>query len=307
MVNFLKKKKIIKVAVSGLALLILISSFLYIKGFLNIQGSNTPNLNTEEKRLIVLISIDGLGANLIGDNTPYLTSLLEKETVSYTLDMQTIEQSETLPSHVSMLTGLKQESHKFYLNSLSPEVPPIEEKTLFDYAIENNYSFYSFLTKEKLLYLLGDKGGDNILVKERNSTELLESIDQFIEPERHLSFFFLHLRDLDLLGHQYGWNSDEQLNAAKTLDMNLKIITEDLREEFGNYKRYFIYTADHGGEGTQHSNGCEACRQIPFIVLSENSNDIYFLDSNVKNIYDTTCVVLDIMNDSTSRSLDCQR
>ncbi|KKP44870.1 MAG: hypothetical protein UR36_C0013G0038, partial [candidate division WS6 bacterium GW2011_GWF1_33_233] len=98
--------------------------------------------------------MDGLGSELIGQNTPFLSSQLQQTDTSFTLDMQTIKQSETMPSHISMITGLTQENHKFYLNSIDDETPPLTSETLFDYAIDNNYSYYAFLTKNKLLYLL---------------------------------------------------------------------------------------------------------------------------------------------------------
>lgn len=306
-----KNTKIILIILASILLLLdiyLISTLLNKKEYT--ENTNIPEVNNvieEKKQLIVLVSMDGLGANLVGENTPYLSSLLDKENVSYTLNMRTIEQSETMPSHVSMVTGLTQENHKFYLNSLTPEIPPIEEKTVFDYAIENDYEYYTFLTKNKLLYLLGEKTGENIVSREEYSGEIMGEIDELVETDNTKVFVFLHFRDIDSYGHTYGWNSDEQHTALKTLNSNLELITDDLRQEFGDYERYYIFTADHGGEGTQHSNRCDNCRRIPFIVVSENTNNIYETKDSLSNIYDTTCVVFDVMKDTVSRSLDCSR
>ena len=260
-----------------------------------------------QKQLIVLISMDGLGSELIGQNTPFLSSQLQQTDTSFTLDMQTIKQSETMPSHISMITGLTQENHKFYLNSIDDETPPLTSETLFDYAIDNNYSYYAFLTKNKLLYLLGEKTGENILSKEEYSSEILDDIDNMVETENSKVFIFIHLRDIESYGHTYGWNSEEQKQAIRTLDNNLNILVSDFREEFDLYNRYFIFTADHGGEGIQHSNGCPACRRIPLIVVSENTPTKYELKTEVDSIYDTTCVVLDIMEDNPHRDLDCTK
>ena len=294
-----KKKKTILIIV--IILFSLFSTY-FVSVLLNKETDNFTNKN----QIIVLISMDGLGSNLINENTPFLFSLLDQQKVSYTLDMQTIEQSETMPSHVSMVTGLKQENHQFYLNSLSPDTPPIEEETIFDYAVENGYSFSTFLTKDKLIYLLGDKIGENIISKEKYSSELMREIDELIEPDNSKIFVFLHFRDIDSYGHTSGWNSSEQQVATRALDQNLESITEDIKREFQDYERYYIFTADHGGEGTQHSNGCEDCRKIPFIVLNENTNKSYRMIEPLENIYDTTCVVLTIMGDSRIRNLDCR-
>ena len=289
------------------SILLVLISYIVTISLLKKPTFNNEDIITEKNKLVVLISLDGLGSNLIGENTQFLSSLLNQQNVSYTLDMQTIEQSETMPSHVSMVTGLKQENHEFYLNSLLPDTPPIEEGTLFDYALENGYTFSTFLTKDKLLYLLGEKTGYNIVSQEQYSSEVMTDIDELVKPDSSKLFVFLHFRDIDSYGHIYGWNSNEQQVALKTLDQNLELLIEDIREEFQDYERYYIFTADHGGEGTQHSNGCEACRRIPFILLSENTDNDYNITRPLENIYDTTCVVLDIMKDTVNRDLDCTR
>lgn len=302
----LKKKYRQAILITVVLIFLLLSISLAVTLLSREKNTEVESLKNRNQ-LIVLISIDGLGSNLVNENAPFLSSLLEDQSVSYTLDMQTLEQSETMPSHVSMVTGLKQENHGFYLNSLSSDIPPIEEKTLFDYALENDYSFYTFLTKDKLLYLLGEKTGENIVSNEEYSSEIMGEVDELVETESTKVFVFLHFRDIDSSGHTYGWGSNEQQDALRTLDKNLELLTNDLRQEFDNYDRYFIFTADHGGEGVQHSNGCENCRRIPFIVLSENISESYKTTDSMENIYDTTCVVLDIMGDSLSRDIDCRR
>ena len=260
-----------------------------------------------QKQLIVIISLDGLGSDLINQNTPFLYSLLQQPQTAFILDMQTLEQSETMPAHLSMVTGLTQEHHKFYANSVDESTPPLISKTIFDYAIDNSYSYYAFLTKNKLLYLLGDKKGSNIIALEELSGDVINNIDNLVETDDTKVLVFIHLRDIDTYGHTYGWNSNEQKQALITLDNNLKLIVQDFRDEFSSYNRYFIFTADHGGEGTQHSNDCPACRRIPLIIVSENTAIKYKLDHGSYNIYDVTCVVLSIMTAPKSGSLDCVR
>lgn len=257
------------------------------------------------KQLIVVISMDGLGSNLITEDVQFLYSLLSDNQTSYTLDMQSLVQSETMPSHISMVTGLTQEHHGFYANSVDELTPPITSKTIFDYAVSNNYSYYAFLTKDKLLYLLGNRTGNNISSHEELSGDVLDSIDSMIETDDPKVLLFIHLRDMDNYGHAYGWNSSEQKEALIVLDDNLELLIADLEEEFADYDKYFILTADHGGEGTQHSNGCEACRRIPLIVVSETSKPKYMLDHPTYNIYDVACIVLGIMEETGAENLDC--
>jgi predicted AlkP superfamily pyrophosphatase or phosphodiesterase len=303
--------KRLKYVVIGLIIAIIIAGLSFITyHYVSKSKENASNeavVNAETpKRLVMLISLDGMRSDLITEeDTPFLYSLLQQSNTTYTLDMQTLVQSETMPSHVSMVTGLTQEHHGFYLNAWDPTEPPLEIKTLFDYALEEDYSYYAFVTKNKLLYLLGTKTGDNIISQEEYSTDVLDDIDTLIDTNAQDVMVFIHLKDMDSYGHTYGWLSDEQIAASTTLDTNLGLLIADLRDEFSDYERYFIFTADHGGEDTQHSNGCPACRRIPLIVVSENMETEFKLDHDSYNIYDVTCVVLDLMEATKPEPLDC--
>jgi len=118
--------------------------------------------------------------------------------------------------------------------------------------------------------------------------------------------FLSTFRDLDTSGHLYGWLSEEQKQSATELDSNLDVLISDLRQEFFDYERYYIITADHGGEGTSHSSGCDACRRVPIIVVSENTDEKYTLNDTSLDVYDTACVVLNIMDISDVGELDCE-
>ena len=304
--------KITRILLLLIALLLLITAFLVyyliIREPESTNNRDSVSENTEEqKRLIVLISMDGMRSDLIGQETPFLSLLLSKPETAYTLDMLTIEQSETMPSHVSMVTGLSQEHHGFYANSVDETTTPLTSETIFDYAMEEDYAYYAFLTKEKLLYLLGEKSGLSIGYQDDYSGGVLDDIDTMVEPSTSSALVFVHFRDIDTYGHMYGWNSDEQKQAVTTLDSNVEALVADFRVEFSDYARYFVFTADHGGEGTQHSNGCAACRRIPLIVVSENSEKKYELDRSDYNIYDVTCAVLDLMDAAEHENLDCVR
>ncbi len=258
-----------------------------------------------KKTLVVIIASDGMGSNLLGENSPYINSVIEDPGTAYTLKMQTIEQSETLPSFTSMVTGLKQENHKVDFNSVDLLTRQFQSKTIFDFALENHFKPFVFVGKEKLMYLLGSKTGDSYLYKDVLSSDSLQDIDDLVNPISDNVFAFIHLKDLDSVGHLWGWNSDKQQDSLKTLDNNISLIVNDLNSEFAAYERFYIFTADHGGEGLDHSSGCENCRTIPLIVNSQNTDRIYILSENQYDIYDVTCVALDLMGVEGGKGLDC--
>lgn len=302
----IKKKRSKYLLLIAFILLIVILITIYLVGF-DQGGLKDDSIFLENKnKLIVLISLDGLGSNLISSDTPYLSSILSSSDTSYTLEMQTLEQSETLPSHVSMVTGLFQENHNVLFNSVDSSTPPLSKNTIFDFAIDNGYSYTAFVTKGKLLYLFNSKVGENITSKEQYSSDVIDDIDNLVVNTGKDSFVFIHLRDIDLFGHTYGWGSEKQKDALEILDNNLELIVSDLDSEFSSYDRYFVITADHGGEEKQHSNGCTNCRRIPLIVVSKNVGSKYVLDHSSYNIYDITCIILDIMDDTKIKNLDCK-
>ncbi|MEI6887006.1 MAG: alkaline phosphatase [bacterium] len=289
------------------AILIFIILFLFGIYYIFLKPSTTQISKDSSKNLIVLFSLDGLGSNLLGENTPYLNSVMNNSQSSYTLDMQTVNQSETMPSHMSMLTGLNQEHHGFTLNAVDINTLSLKFKTLFDYSLENGYSYDSFVTKDKLLYFQAGKTGSNVIFKDGLSSDVKLDIEKLVKANSSKLFVFIHLRDVDTIGHAKGWGSTDQLNALKILDGNLKEIVESINTKFSSYSREYIFTADHGGEGTTHSSGCANCRRIPLIIESENVKSKYVLNSSAYNIYDVACIVLNMMDSKEVLGLDCKR
>ncbi|MDD4382129.1 MAG: alkaline phosphatase family protein [Candidatus Dojkabacteria bacterium] len=287
----------------GILISVIVGIFLF-----SYLGTSVKEENTEiqkNKRIVVLVSIDGLGSNLLSStNTPFLQSLIDDKEILSTLEMKTLVQSETMPSHISMVTGLTQNHHGFYTNTLEEDTPILDKDTIFDYALDNGYSYYAFLTKSKLIYLLGGKEGENIVIKEEYSDTVMDDIDTMVEDEEERILVFIHLKDIDSYGHEYGWESKEQLSVLKELDRELELMVDDFRDEYSDYERYFIFTADHGGEGKQHSDGCYDCRRIPFILFNDDSPSYNFKNFTF-SIYDVACVVLKLMHVTETEHLDC--
>lgn len=269
-----------------------------------IQTDNIPVAS--DNNLIVLISMDGLGWDLIGDDTPFLSTILNEEGTTYTENALTLTQSETLPSHISMVTGLTLEHHNFHDNFITPLTPTMEWGSIFDIALDNGYDYRAFVTKNKLSYLLGDKQDEKLKVIEEDSTEIMNEIDSFIEPSPTDTLVFIHFRDPDRIGHQFGWGSIEQRRAIQELDNNIRSMVNDLDNEFQSYNRYYIFTADHGGEGLGHSSGCPTCRAIPLIIYSSDEKNIYPLPHEEYDIYDIACIITRMMGADIPEDMGCK-
>src|SRR5205823_8983150 len=76
---------------------------------------------------------------------------------------------------------------------------------------------------------------------------------------------FVHLPDVDLAGHAYGWMSPEYLAAVRHVDSVVAGIWQAAKTAFGA-DLTMIITADHGGIGLGHSDGSPLARTIPWIA-----------------------------------------
>jgi arylsulfatase A-like enzyme len=76
---------------------------------------------------------------------------------------------------------------------------------------------------------------------------------------------FLHLRDPDSQGHQYGWLSPQYLDAVALSDSQVGQVM-DVIDAQPERPTYLILTADHGGDGINHFLNIPENRTIPWIV-----------------------------------------
>lgn len=276
----------------------------------NFNNPIDPILHTDnipiasDNNLIVLISMDGLGLDQIGNDTPFLTTIQNEEGTTFSDNAKTLTQSETLPSHISMVTGLTLEHHGFRDNFITPLTPAMKWESIFDIALKQGYDYRAFVTKNKLSYLLGSKQDERLKVMEADSSEIVADLDSYIEPNQTDMLVLIHFRDADRIGHQSGWGSIEQRRAIEELDNNIRRVVDDLDNEFQSYNRYYIFTADHGGEETGHSSGCPVCRSIPLIIHS--SKDIYPLPHEGYDIYDIACIITNMMGAEIPETMDCK-
>lgn len=274
------------------------------KGLFEPQQEEQENLSVEEKlKVVVLISIDGLRGDLVTEqDAPYLYQLAKNG--SYTFNAKTLPTSTTLPSHTSMLTGVTQEKHGVTWNNFDETKPLLEVDTLFDYL--ENKGALGFVSKQKLLYYNGNEEDLTFHFNNGLVTNFLDYVETHVQAQQSLAqFIFIHIRDTDTLGHGNGWGSEEQIEGLKLVDSELEEFVEGfLRGYFEEYDVILIISADHGGLGKTHGKDLPEHLQIPFIVNGEGVSTMEITEE--VNVYDATCVVLDIFEVEKGTGLDCE-
>lgn len=219
---------------------------------------------------VLIISIDGLRPDrLLLADTPVLHGLIKEG--AYTMWAQTTAVSVTLPSHVSMLTGVNPEKHGIEWNTNLPLQPMIYPKrpTLFEMAKRAGYTTALITGKAKFKPLTKPGTLDHAFIPESQDYEADEPmadeaarIIAALKPE----VLFVHLPATDKAGHKYGWASPEQTAVIARADASVGRILAALRQAGLRASTLVIVTSDHGGAGLGHGPDDPRARNIPWIA-----------------------------------------
>ena len=219
---------------------------------------------------VVLSSIDGLRPDAIAAfDAPVLQRLIQEG--SATLDAQTILPSKTLPSHVSMLTGVGPDRHAVTWNRAV--ATPDDERhvpTVFGMARARGYRVAAFFSKAKFGLLQRPGTMDFSQAPggwwgRWSADRTVSDVEAYLEAARpHL--LFVHLPDTDVAGHASGWMTPTYGDAVSAVDAAVGRIIEAAGRAFGPSNFTLIVTADHGGHGRDHGSDDPRDTTIPWIA-----------------------------------------
>jgi predicted AlkP superfamily pyrophosphatase or phosphodiesterase len=232
---------------------------------------------------VLLISVDGLRPDLaLRADAPAIRALMKRG--SFSLWAQTTALAVTLPSHVSMLTGVPPSQHGVDWNSALPEKRGVYSAwpTLFEIARRAGYTTAMAAGKPKFTTLAKPGTLDWSFVPDSSITPDLEVTDRAVGwIERSApQVLFVHLPEVDSAGHGYGWGSPEQLAAIAGAD-RCRLL--DALEKRGVMDSTLVLvTADHGGAGRNHGPDDPRSRMIPWIAAGPGVRADYDLTGEEK-------------------------
>ncbi len=230
---------------------------------------------------------------------------------SFTMWAKTTPQSITLPSHVSMLTGVTPEAHGILWNSELPLTQPVypNSPTLFELARRAGYTTAIAAGKNKFTvfdkpatrnepaalswkYITSSDKTDDAEVT-RNALDILR--------EHQPEVMFVHLPENDNVGHAIGWGTPEQLATVSHADNDIGHLESLLTDLKLIDSTMIIVTADHGGAGRTHGPEDPRSRTIPWIVTGPGIRKNFDLtrlgkeyDVTAYDTFATACYVLGI-------------
>jgi predicted AlkP superfamily pyrophosphatase or phosphodiesterase len=219
---------------------------------------------------VVIISMDGMRSDvLLRARCLNIRALTERG--SFTFWAESTDVAITLPTHVSMFTGLPPAKHRITWND-DRDVEPtmLAAPTLFDLTKKAGYSNAMVVDKSKLSILAKPGIVDWLSVPEKKvKPDALTVSARGIEilRQHRPGVLFLHYPDPDSIGHSAGWGSPAQVEVADKADQAIGNIVAVLRELKLAEKTLLIVTADHGGSGKSHGAKVAFSHYIPWIAV----------------------------------------
>jgi hypothetical protein len=239
---------------------------------------------------VIILSIDGLRPDIIDDlRAPRLARLIREGAVARRAE--TIPQSDTLPSHASMLSGFGAKAHGLWWNSFDESKGYIHVPTIFSIARANDRSSAMFVGKPKLRHIAKPGTVDHF---ERSSYlcggVAKKAAAYFVAKQPDL--LFVHFSNPDDAGHAKGWMSPEYEEAVRQSDRCLERFLATVDGSPLGASTLLIVTADHGGHHRKHSGGhSQLEREIPWIVRGPGIRPGAALETPVRT-FDTAATAL---------------
>jgi predicted AlkP superfamily pyrophosphatase or phosphodiesterase len=247
---------------------------------------------------VLIISIDGCRPDVaLRADMPHLRGLMARGSFSFWAN--TTDVAITLPSHVSMLSGVTPEKHGIHYNDDKPTNQPEHPlvPTLFDLAKKKGYTTAVCAGKSKFRAFDTEGALDWKFVKEAGDDEVASAAAAIIH-EHKPQVMFVHFPDCDRVGHADGWGCPAQVAVLGKADVALGTVLSALDDERLTDSTLIILSADHGGNGRTHGGLDPRSRHIPWIAAGPGVKQNYDLTLNIKLViftYDTFATACDVL------------
>lgn len=217
----------------------------------------TPAATPTPPPRVALISVDGLRPDgLTATNAPSIVALAARG--AYSLVAQTAFPSTTLPSHASMLTGVEPSAHGITFDEFRDGFQ-LGSPTVLALAHAAGKRTLMVVGKDKMRQLSTGRGADVYLCATRGDVDVVN--ETIARLPLGFDLLFVHLAQVDLVGHTSGWMSPEYVTQLKQTDDALGRLLAQLPPQ-----TTVLLTADHGGQLRNHGSRDAIDMTIPWII-----------------------------------------
>ncbi len=216
---------------------------------------------------VILMLADGMRPDALSD-VPAAQKIM-KET-AYTLNAGTVFPSVTLPCHVSLFHSVTPERHGTTTNIYMPQVRPILGLCeVLKNANKRSAIFYNWedlrdVSRPNSLTRSSFYSGRRLGYKEAGEMITDEAIDYLKKFDTDFTFVYFGLSDW--AGHNFGWMSEEYIEALRNSWANM----EKIMQELGDEEYTYIITSDHGGHDRTHGFDIPEDMTIPIFIKGKD-------------------------------------
>jgi arylsulfatase A-like enzyme len=249
-------------------------------------------------RRVVIVSEDGMRPDaLTPEVAPAHVELMRQGATARLAE--TIRQSDTLPSHASMLSGFGVAAHGLWWNNWKRGKGYIHVPTIFSIAREHGLSTAMFVGKPKLRHIARPGTVDHFERPGYFCGSVSRRAAEYLAAARP-DVMFVHFSDPDDSGHAKGWMSAAYIKGVRNTDRCLARLLAAIDAAGLAGETLVIVTADHGGHGRNHSGGhdhahAQVDRQIPWIVRGPGITPGTIIETPI-NTVDTAATVLSLLH-----------
>lgn len=279
--------------------------FILILGLLSQRAfAQSTQPASPQVKHVLIISIDGLRPDvLLRSDAPNIRKLMSRG--SFTMWAKTTPQSITLPSHISMLTGVNPNAHGIEWNADIPLEKPVYPNwpTIFELAKRAGYTTGLSVGKSKFNTTLPPEFIDAKWITTEGSCEDAEVAAHAVEiiAKNQPDVMFVHFPNVDNVGHATGWGTPEQIQTIAAADACVGKVIAAVDSIQRTNSTLVILSADHGGAGRTHGPEDPRSRSIPWIAAGPGVRQNYDLtrfgkdyDVQTYDTFATACYVLGI-------------
>lgn len=226
---------------------------------------------------VILVVIDGLRPDAIGAFRLYHIARLRSHGAS-TLDAATVSPAGSWAALTSLMTGVPPDTHGVLSATPQLQAPFVPLDAVPELLAAAGLPSSAFLAEIPQMYrvfatrISERLGFTKIRFSGTSAHEILAAARHTLTNQRE-GLVVIHVPDLDVAGHRYGWMSPAYGEAAKRVDMTIGLAAT-LADVPRDPRTLMVLVSDHGGGGIDpkgHATVHEADCTIP-LILAGNLN-----------------------------------
>lgn len=269
----------------------LITHYFKPKAFISLDVK--PQINGRLFEKVVVINIDGCRLDRFYEaRLPFLNSL-EKESSYFPEGLETVYRALTNPAFASILTGTVPEIHGIKSNNLGQSIkvealPDLVKTKLYGSMHVKHFSKPYWDTKIVSLPRFGVYKSDDIM---------FDWLREDLLKEDRTRLFIADISETDFLGHAYGSESNQYLEALRRTDKRIEQFFHWLKEYNFLKDMAVIICSDHGIIRIDHSYLLfDAEKYVPFLMTGKGikSNNPLRYKASIMDIAPTISYLLGI-------------